>query len=40
MQVREGVMIMYGDVDKKMNSKAEFHQPGVTRIVTTREVGR
>ena len=39
-QVREGGMITYGDVDEKMNSKAEFHQPGVTRIVTTREVGR
>ena len=39
-QVREGVIIMYRDVDEKMNSKAEFHQPGVTRIVTTREVGR
>ena len=39
-QGREGVMITYKDADEKMNSKAEFHQPGVTRIVTTREVGR
>ena len=39
-QVKEGVMITYGEADEKMNSKAEYHQPGVTRIVTTREVGR
>ena len=37
-QVMEGVNIAGDDSDELMNSKAEFHQPGVTRVVTTREV--
>ena len=39
-QVREGVLITYGEADEIMNSKTEYHQPGVTRVVPTREVGR
>ena len=39
-QVREGVLITYGEADKIMNSKTKYHQPGVTRVVPTREVGR
>ena len=39
-QVREGVLITYGEADEILNSKTEYHQPGVTRVVTTREVGR
>ena len=39
-QVREGVLITYGEADEIMNSKTEYHQPGVTRVVTTREIGR
>lgn len=39
-QVREGVLITYSEADEILNSKTEYHQPGVTRVVTTREVGR
>ena len=39
-QVREGVLITYGEADEILNSKTEYHQPGVTRVVPTREVGR
>ena len=37
-QVFEGTLISNSEADILMNSKAEFHQPAVTRIVTTREV--
>ena len=37
-QVQEGVRITYDESDELLNSKSEFHQPGVTRVVTTREV--
>ena len=38
--MREGVFITYGEADEILNSKTEYHQPGVTRVVPTREVGR
>ena len=37
-QVQEGVRITLDDSDETLNSKSEYHQPGVTRVVTTREV--
>ena len=37
-QVQEGVRITFDNSDEIMNSKSEYHQPGVTRVVTTREV--
>ena len=37
-QITESVHIDTAQVDILMNSKAEFHQPAVTRIITTREV--
>ena len=36
--VQEGVRITLDGSDKLLNSKSEYHQPGVTRVVTTREV--
>ena len=38
-QIKEGVSIKNSDADIVMNSKAEFHQPAVRRVTTTREVG-
>ena len=37
-QVREGVAITNSKCDILMNSKSEYHQPSVTRVITTREV--
>ena len=37
-QVQEGVRITLDESDELLNSKSEYHQPGVTRVVTTREV--
>ena len=37
-QVFEGVLIHNSEADITMNSKAEFMQPSVTRVTTTREV--
>ena len=37
-QVTEGVHISNTKADYVMNSKTEFHQPAVHRVVTTREV--
>ena len=37
-QVQEGVRITLDGSDELLNSKSEYHQPGVTRVVTTREV--
>ena len=37
-QVTEGVFISNTTADYIMNSKTEFHQPSVNRVVTTREV--
>ena len=36
-QVSEGIEIANSDAEILLNSKSEFHQPAVTRIVTTRE---
>ena len=36
-QVQEGVRITLDESDELLNSKSEYHQPGVTRVVTTRE---
>ena len=36
-QVQEGVRITLDNSDEIMNSKSEHHQPGVMRVVTTRE---
>ena len=38
INVQEGVRITLDNSDEIMNSKSEYHQPGVTRVVTTREV--
>ena len=38
-QIKEGVAINNSDADHVMNSKAEYHQPAVRRVTTTREVG-
>ena len=38
-QIKEGVFIKNSDADIVMNSKAEYHQPAVRRVTTTREVG-
>ena len=37
-QVMEGVAITNSKCDILMNSRGEYHQPAVTRVVTTREV--
>ena len=37
-QVNEGIAITHTQADILMNSKSEYHQPSVTRVVTTREV--
>ena len=37
-QVMEGVAISNTECDILMNSRAEYHQPAITRITTTREV--
>ena len=37
-QVQEGVRITLDESDELLNSKSEYHQPGVTRVITTREV--
>ena len=37
-QVQEGVRITTDESDELLNSKSEYHQPGVTRVITTREV--
>ena len=37
-QVQEGVRITLDESDELLNSKSEYHQPGVMRVVTTREV--
>ena len=37
--LREGVLITYGEAEI-MNSKTEYHQPGVTRVIPAREVRR
>ena len=37
-QGQEGVRITLDESDELLNSKSEYHQPGVTRVVTTREV--
>ena len=38
-QIKEGVAIKNSNADHVMNSKAEYHQPAVRRVTTTREVG-
>ena len=38
-QLKEGVFIKNSNADHVMNSKAEYHQPAVRRVTTTREVG-
>ena len=37
-QVKEGTYITNSEADYVINSKSEFHQPSVRRVVTTREV--
>ena len=37
-QVTEGINITNSTADILLNSKSEYHQPAVTRVVTTREV--
>ena len=37
-QVQEAVNITKDQSDELLNSKAEYHQPSLTRITTTREV--
>ena len=36
-KITEAVLINNSKANIKMNSKAEFHQPAVTRVITTRE---
>ena len=36
-QITEAVFIHNNDADIKMNSKSEFRQPAIPRIITTRE---
>ena len=36
-KVTEAVLINNSKANIKMNSKAEFHQPAVARVITTRE---
>ena len=37
-QVKEGYFISNSDADYVINSKSEYHQPSVRRVMTTREV--
>ena len=39
-QVSEGVAIASSDADIILNSKAEFHQPALNRVILTREPQR
>ena len=38
-QLKEGIFIKNSNADHVLNSKAEYHQPAVRRVTTTREVG-
>ena len=37
-QVTEGINIQNSKADYLMNSKSEYHQPAVRRVITTREI--